>query len=301
MKGLQKVSKYAAKVYKNAPKKKLVKKAAIIGFKQILGGTYLDLASFFVSKSKKKIIKYAGSYAYDSFLRSKFAREKLNSLPMILVSTILRTITNFLIFSRIQTNLEWLDFLISIFITIIVTLTTPIFYKSISAHEKTFLYYTNILLDKFMGPGGWILMYRVKTVLVLSIGLILLSILQFVDVNSGYLQKIIIHTLITGFITEQIEQYINNINHVRVLYYGMGPIHHVEHHIIPISVKYKTSNICDTKNIVLIGLNPLKAKIVSDLVKTNISKVKKTYISKPNIPKVKKTYMVNIMDDYVKT
>ena len=286
------VAKYATKVYKKVPKKKLVKKAAVMGAKQLIGGSYLDLMSFFVRKSKKKIITYAGSYAYDSFLRSKFARTKLNSLPMILVSTILRSIINFLIFSRIKTGLEWLDFTVSIIITIIITLSTPVFYKSISAHEDIFLYYTNVFIDRLMGPGGWNFAYKVKTIVALLVGVVLLGVLQIVTIDSRYLQKLIIHTLITGFITDQIEQYVNAVNQIKQLHFGMGPISHEEHTIIPVSLKYKTPTVCDTKNIVLIGLKPLRAKVIS---LADIPKPIQTQ------PKPTKTYMINIMDDYQNT
>jgi hypothetical protein len=285
MSNLKAVGKLAKNAYKKVPKKEIVNKAAVFGAKQIIGGTYLDVIGFFFKKTKKKAISYAGSYAYDSFLRSKFARDRLNSLPMALVAMIIRTILNFLILSRLVTGMKLLDFTISMIITIIITLSAPFFYLSVKAHEDAFLSYTNNFMDRFMGPGGWEYVEDVKNRIFLSLGFILLILLQFVEVNSKYLQEIIIHTLITGFISDQIQRRINSIPRVTQCHYGMFNTESDMHILGPenyISQLYRTANICHTENRLIIGgKKPQRAIIVphdklNDYIKPNNKSVNKS-------------------------
>jgi len=110
---LKKVKKYASNAIKNVSKKEVINKAATYELSQIIGGPYLNLLSMIFKKSRKKVITYAGSYAYENLLRSKFALEKINIIPMTIVSMVFRTIFNFLLFSRLVTGIYWLDFIIS--------------------------------------------------------------------------------------------------------------------------------------------------------------------------------------------
>ena len=251
----------AKKAYKKVPKKKIINKAATYGVKQLVGGTYLDLIGFFYKKSKKSAITYAGSYAYESFLRSKFARNKINSLPMSLVSFVIRIIANFLILSRLITGIKILDFTVSVILTIVITLTAPFFYTSIKAHEDMFLLYTNGIMDRFMGPGGWEYMEDIKNKFLLSIGILLLIVLQFVQVNSKSLQEIIVHMLITGIISDKLQGWVDNIPKIKQVHYGMfstkEDIKRDMHILTPanfVSLSYKVPNECHTDNRVIMGM-----------------------------------------------
>lgn len=251
----KKIQKYIKKV----PKKKIVTKAASYGIQQVIGGPYLDLLGLLYKKTRKKAVSYVGSYAYESFFRSKFAREKINAIPMSVISLILRFIFNFLVFSHLQTGIEWLDFIISMIITILITLLSPIFYTSIQAHEENFMRYTNIFINNFLGPNGWEYVERVKKGLFLTIGIFLIILLQWIEVNSRYLQGLIVHMMITGFISDQIMQYIVKLSEIKIVHIGMEYIDAQAQYISPVILPYRKVKQCNTKNIIIIsGMKPLQ-------------------------------------------
>lgn len=256
----KKIKKYAGKAIKKVPKKKIINKAATYGVKQLIGGPYLDIATVFYNKTKKKALSYAGVYAYESFFRSKFAREKINTIPMSVVSMITRTIANFLVFSRLRTGYHWFDFIMSMIITVLITVFSPFFYTSVKAHEESFMKYTNIFVDNFLGPNGWEYVENIKNRIVLALGITVLIILQFVEINSRYLQELIIHTLITGYVSDQILQWIENLPKIRVFYTGMESIQ--PQYIVPAILPYRKAKLCHTKNRVFRELKPLKALFI---------------------------------------
>jgi len=298
---LKQVKNIAKKAYKKVPKKKLVNKAATFGAKQLIGSTYLDIVSFFYKKTKKKAISYAGTYAYDSFLRSKFARDKLNTLPMSIISMIIRTIANFLLFSKLITGFRLFDFVVSMVVTVIITLMAPFFYTSIKAHEDMFLLYTNEFVDRFMGTGGWEYVEDIKNKLLLGLGFILLIVLQFVEINSRYVQELIIHTIITGIISDKLQRWIDSARGVKQLHYGMLNTECDMYVLIPgnyVELLYKRANVCDTSNRVIMNLKPQRAKVIniSDMINKseisndnkNNSDINMSKVSMSNMNKISK-------------
>lgn len=259
----KKIKKYAKsaenkieKTYKKVPKKKVAAQIATYGIKQLIGGPYFDIANLFWSKSKGKVIKYAGSYAYESFLRSKYAREQINTIPIALVSLTVRSILNFLILSKLKTRIYWLDFLISIIVTIAITLLSPMFYISIKCHEQIFISYTNDFVDNFLGPNGWEYINNFKNKIVFSSCSCMILVLQFVEVSSRLLQEIIIHTLITGYISDSIQNYINATP--RKLYYAIENFPDESRYVIPATYHIGQAKKCNTKNIIFRSLKPIK-------------------------------------------
>lgn len=295
---VKKVTKIAKKAYKKIPKKKLVKKATSYGISQFIGGPYLTVLNIAYKKSKNKVLTYAGSYAYESFLRSKFARERLNSLPMSIVSMVLRTILNFLIFSRLVTGYRLIDFFISIVITVFITLLAPLFYKSVEVHKEGFMEYTNNFIDNFMGPDGWEYVENFKNRSIMTIGIGLILLLQFVEVNSRFLQEFILHSLITGFISDRIQKYIDDPEtrvYMDARYIGMTWIDPPEEHILgphnDVKMKYKRINYCHTDNRVIIGMKPLRAEVVPH------DKLKDYIMVEIEEPK-RKSKLVEFINDY---
>lgn len=256
------IKKYSKKIYKKVPKKKIVKKAAAYGLEQAVGGPYLSLLSFVFKKSKNKVMSYAGDYAYDSFFRSSFARQKINTVPIAIFSLIVRIILNFLLFSRLKIGIVWLDFIISMIITILITVMAPLFYTSVSVHEEGFMRYTDIFVDNFLGPNGWEYVEDVKNKVVGIISIFLLMILQIVDVNSRMLQLMIIHTVITGFVAGKIQIYMENMNSKTRLYYGMEMINPKINYIKQVLYPMKKAKRCHTKNRVIRPVKLSRAKLV---------------------------------------
>ena len=261
IKKAQKVRKYAKTAYQKVPKQKLATKAVAYGAKQLVGGTYFDLASLIWAKSQKKVLKYVGKYAYKELLKSKLARHQLNVIPISLASLVLRSIVNFLIFSRLKLGIYWLDFLISMIVTVIITLLSPVFYVSIQSHEELFMSYTNNFMDNFMGPKGWEYIENIKNRLLLIGGLFLLVMLQLVEVNSWMLQELIIHTLITGYISDRIFQYLNAAPHR--LYYAIENFPVKCHYVLtPDSMQRVPKERAHTKNLVFRHMKGQRATLI---------------------------------------
>ena len=286
---IKKVGKIAKKLYSDIPKKKIVANATTYGIGQIIGGPYVSILSMIYNKSKKRVISYAGSYAYDSLLKSNFTREKINILPMLIVSMVFRTILNFLLFERLITGYKIIDFLFSVIITVLITIISPFIYKSISVHENIFMKFTNKFVDNFMA-NGWEYLESIKNRTALTVGLILVLILQFVEVNSRYLQEIIIHGLITGYISDRIQKKIDTLTVPKRLYYGMTRIDSVEPFILGSHnhILYNTPIYCKE-------VKPIKGKIIKGKIiksKTKIilptKTIKKEYRKIPVVKKYKK-------------
>ena len=263
MKVPKKIKKYANKAYTTAQtidERKIVKKVATYGLKQIFGGTYLDVLSLLYDPTKKKALKYAGNYAYDGFFRSKFAREKINTIPMSITAVVFRMIFNFLLFSRLKTEIYWLDFGISIILTVIVTLLSPFFYTSIKAHEPDFMRFTDNFIENFLGDNGWDYLENFKNKILISLGIAMMLILQFFDRVA--IQKMILHTLIAGGISYKLQLVIDSFSPYHDIRYMSIESAPVPCYIINMMLPLKIAKKSNTKNIVFRELKPLKIVIV---------------------------------------
>ena len=250
------------KLTDNIPKKKIIKKVGVFVIKKLVGGTYLDIASLLFKNTKDKAVSYAGTYAYEKFVRSQYAKEHINSIPMIITSLIVRMVINFLIISKLKTGLSWLDFIISISITVIVTILSPFFFTSIEVHKEGFIYYTNIFINNFLGYE-YEYMETFKNVILVIISIILIIVLQFVEITSRYIQKIIIHSIITGSIAYLFQLWIDNLRRVTRLYYGITYIPVKSYKLNYIELQYKCIQVCNTKNMKIIGPKSQRALLVS--------------------------------------
>ena len=261
---IKKLKNVAKKTYKNIPKNQLVKKAGTFAFKQLFGGPYLNVASMIFGQTKDKLVSYAGTYAYENFARSRYARDKINAIPMFLVATVVKIIINFLIISRLKTGNHYFDFSVSIIITIVTTLLSPIFYTSVKAHEDSFMLYTNKFVDVILGPGGWERVETTKNRILFIVAVIIIGILEIIEINSRFIQEFIIHSLITGFFTDQLQRWFISQPYRDVRFISMTNIEPVEPQIIiPINYNVRKIKRCNTKHIIIKGLKPIQAKIVS--------------------------------------
>lgn len=255
MENAKKVKKYATNAIKKVPKKEIITKATTYGLSQVI--PYYSVWSFLAKKGKKKIIKYASTYIYENALRSKYTIEKLNTIPLSLISMGLRGIFNFLLFSKLLTGIHWLDFFISMFVTIFVTVLSPFFYTAVKSCEPQITKYTNIFIDNFLGPNGWEYLDAIKNIILLSLGVLLIIVLQFVEVDSRYLQELIVHTLITGYVSDKILIYLSELTRKRIFYIGIFYTDEPQY-IVPVIFPAKEVKVCNTKNRVFVELKPCK-------------------------------------------
>ena len=285
------------KLANKIPKKKLIKKAGTFVAKKLIGGPYIDVASVVVKSAKNKALSYAGKYAYEKFVRSKYAKDHVNAVPIAVISVIVRMVLNILILSKLVTNIVWLDFLISVTITVTITLLSPLFYISIEAHSKGFMHYTNIFINNFLGPNGFEYLEMVKNVIIFVVAIILLIILQFIEVTSSYIQKIIIHLMITGIISDLIQRWLDTLGRKERLYYGMtyykpARLYKLTHKNY-ISTPYRMIQYCDTNNRIIMGPDPQRALVVSKNKLKNY-----IVIELDNKISNKEIRLINIINDY---
>jgi hypothetical protein len=148
-----------------------------------------------------------------------------------------------------------------------------------------------------MGPGGWEYAENVKNSLFLTLGVIVIIVLQFIEVNSRYLQELIVHLLITGFITDQIQRRIDDSYKIKQCHYGIFNTEsdmHVISSINYVSYPYRVANICHTDNRMIIGgRKSQKAVIVSQ------DKIKDIVVHNPSISKRSVIFeCIDIVTDY---
>ncbi len=149
-----------------------------------------------------------------------------------------------------------------------------------------------------MGPGGWDYVENAKNILLCSVGFIVILLLNFVTITSKDLQEILTHTLITGFISDQIQKYIDRVNKPKRLYYGMGPVdppnvHSLGPHSSMSGVPRRPSR-CHTDNRVIMNLKPTRAAVIPH------HKIKDYMIIEMDLPlpNTKPTRLLSIIDDY---
>lgn len=156
-----------------------------------------------IEKRKTQALSTMGNYALEKFVESKFAREKANVIPLMIMTIVLRNIFDFLIFYRFRTSLWVINFIISVVVTVGTTMCTPLFYSIAETHKPEFLKFTNNAVDKLMGPNGFEYFIQMRTYVVLSISGVMILYLQFVPITSRDLQELIIHTLITSWLMDK--------------------------------------------------------------------------------------------------
>lgn len=170
---------------------------------------YYGAVTKFPNKMKKKGIKQFTSYALDKFVKSDYLRNNTNILPLSGITMVIRSLFNFLIMSRLHTGIKYIDFPLSVCITIILSLTTPLYYDVISyIWESDILKFTNIVVDNLWHKDGWTFFELWKGRILGFIGMTCIIALFFVEVTSSMIQEFILHMMICGAITEKMNLHI---------------------------------------------------------------------------------------------
>ena len=131
-------------------------------------------------------------------------------------------------------------------------------------------------------------------------GFIIIIILQFVKISSRAVQEFIVHALITGFVSDQIQKWIYTVPKIGQLHYGMTNVmsKNDEHHLTRANYydpTFRKAHVCDTKNLIVIGgPNEQRANIIPhNKLKEHFDKQGTNVISgNMNYP------YVNIIDEY---
>ncbi len=175
------------------------------------------------NKISNKALNNFKSYALNKFIKSEYLRNTTNIIPLTLISTFIRIIINFLIISRIKTQNYVVNFIISTSTTIILSLMTPLFYDTICyIWENDVLFFTNIVVDNLWNDHEGDFLEMWKSRVFGSIAVLIFISLFFIEITSRSIQEFIVQILITGYITDNLNNYFlmliqekNNIEKIR--------------------------------------------------------------------------------------
>ena len=159
-------------------------------------------------------LKHVKKYAWGRLTTAEFARNYANLLPLMITTTLIRMFFSWLICSRLLTGNEWFDFCVSIIINVVTTIVSPFFYAIVETKKADFLTVTNKTMDHLLGirPSptgliGWDYFFEIRNKIIVTLSIIALIILQFVEITSRDIQRSIIHILISSWIIDRYRQW----------------------------------------------------------------------------------------------
>ena len=249
---------------KNKPK--LIQKASSYVLDKAIGSPYLDIVIGAGKTIKRKYLPKVTNFAAKKFIRSKYAIDRLNTIPLMIFSTILRTILTFLVFNNIKTGDKYIDFSISVFITALSTLISPFFYSIAETQSHIFNLYTFNIVDSMSRTNQYNYYadrHMLYKTLIMS-GIIV--ILQFIQITSIVLQEMMFHSLVSSWIVEIITRIRNWKYRIKQLHYGMSCYYTTIYYLtsknffdIPLrEIKYCNTN--DTPYLIEEYIRPSRAK-----------------------------------------
>lgn len=156
-----------------------------------------------------KFTKKIKNYSLKKIIQSDYLRDTSTILPLTLVMIFTRGTFNFLITSRLQTGIYLLDFIFSLFVTVVFAFGSPFiynFYNHILENE-TKIFSTHVI-NSFWNEG-WEYFEYWKSRILGSLAIFLIFLLFFIEINSLVIQEFIFHTMISSLIIDYINYKIN--------------------------------------------------------------------------------------------
>ena len=146
-------------------------------------------------------------YFTKRLVRSDYIKDTTTFLHLSLLSFFTRTIFNFFITYRLQTNIYVVDIIFSICVTIFFSLSAPFFYTMMNRMLKDDADdFSKVVIEKFW-KEGWVFFDYWKVRILTSFSIFCILILCFVEVNSYMIQEFMGHTLVSGAIVDYINKY----------------------------------------------------------------------------------------------
>jgi len=154
-----------------------------------------------------KLMKKAKKYAIKKFVKSDYLKETTSILPLTLLTIVTRAVFNFLITSRLKTDVYLVDFTFSLFITVFFSLYSPFLYNLFNKNIKEEVDdFSKYIIESFWREG-WIFFEYWKVRILGTSGVLIIFILFFIEINSRMIQEFIFHIMISSAIVD----YITNI------------------------------------------------------------------------------------------
>jgi hypothetical protein len=146
-------------------------------------------------------------YFTKRLVRSDYIKDTTTFLHLSLLSIVTRTIFNFFITYRLQTNIYVVDIIFSICVTIFFSLSAPFFYMMMNRMLKDDAdYFSRLVIEKFW-KEGWVFFDYWKARILAAFCILCILILFFVEVNSYMIQEFMGHTLVSSAIVDCINKY----------------------------------------------------------------------------------------------
>jgi len=161
-------------------------------------------------EKKEEAIARLGTYALEKFGKSKYARKTFNTLPTSVIAGIFKSLVNFLILYRLATGHRWVDFFISMIVTVITAVISPVFYVIVQEREHDLMKFSNHFTDQLMIHGfDYLRMWQGRTVF--ALGLVAIVYLSLVEVTSHYLRHWILESLLALWVVDKVNQWRDSI------------------------------------------------------------------------------------------
>ena len=167
---------------------------------------------YYYKKVRDKATKTLADIALDKFVKSDYLRDTTTILPLTLLTTVTRSVFNFLITSRLKTDIYLFDFFLSLCITVFFSFYSPFLYNILNIIlEKEVKDFSANFIESIWKDGfQYIQFWKVR--IGSAIGIFLIFLLFFVEINSRMIQESIVHLLISSGIVD----YLNNLNHLKI-------------------------------------------------------------------------------------
>ena len=150
------------------------------------------------------------AYAINTALTSDYAKRTYDVIPTWVVSYILRTFVDFVIFYRLYTRNYLVNLMMSIAISVAVTMASPFFYDLVWQYKENIQKFT----DHVVRNMSWDYFYMWKNRIALTVSgtLIFILYMDWIVVTNWWIIECIIHTVVCGFILgkyDEVKEYIS--------------------------------------------------------------------------------------------
>lgn len=150
------------------------------------------------------------NYAINSALTSDYARRTYDFIPTWILSYILRTFIDFVLFYRFYTRYYFVNMFMAVIVSVAVTIASPFFYDIVWQYKDHIQKFT----DHVVRNMSWNYYFKWKNRIVLTSACVIIAILymDWIVVTNWWIIECIIHTLVCGFILgkyDEVKEYVS--------------------------------------------------------------------------------------------
>uniref|UniRef100_A0A6C0BNA3 Uncharacterized protein n=1 Tax=viral metagenome TaxID=1070528 RepID=A0A6C0BNA3_9ZZZZ len=157
-------------------------------------------------EARETAISRVSSYALTKFGKSKYARRSFNTIPTSLIAAFFKAVVNFLLLYRLATGYRWVDFFVSLAVTVFTALISPVFYVMVQEREEDLMKFSNHFADQVALYGlDYLRMWQGRTVF--ACGMMAMLFVTVFEVNSDYIRHWIFESLLALWVVDRVNQW----------------------------------------------------------------------------------------------